>query len=107
MTAIFNEYLVSFVLIFLDDFLVFSKSEEEHEKHHRIVFEALWKANLKLKPKKCKLYQNSILYLGYKLTAEEISPDEGIIRALKEWKRPEKLQKWNRSLDSAVTIVDS
>ena len=91
MTAIFNEYLFSFVVIFLDDFLVFSKSEEEHEEHLRIVFEALRKANLKLKPKKCKLYQNSILYLGYKLTAEEISLDEGKIRALKEWKRPEKI----------------
>ena len=60
MTAIFNEYLFSFVLIFLDDVLVFSKTEKEHKEHLRIVFEALRKANLKLKPKKFKLYQNSV-----------------------------------------------
>ena len=53
MAAIFNECLSSFVLIFLDDVLGFSKSEEELL---RIMFEALRKANLKLKPKKCKLY---------------------------------------------------
>ena len=88
MTAIFNEYLFSFVLKLLNKFLVFSKSEEENEEHLPIVFEALRKANLKIKPKKCKLYQNSVTYLGYKLSAEKISPDEGEIRALKEWKRP-------------------
>ena len=77
MTAIFNEYLFSFVHIFFDDVLSFSKSEEEHEEHLRIVFEALRKANLKLKPKNCKLYQNSVTYLGYELIAEGISPDEG------------------------------
>ena len=60
MTAIFNEYLFSFVLIFLDDVLVFSKTEKEHKENLRIVFEALRKANLKLKSKKFKLYQNSV-----------------------------------------------
>ena len=53
------------------------------------MFEALRKANLKLKPEKCKLYQNSVTYLEYKLSAEGISPDEGKLKALKEWKRPE------------------
>ena len=81
MTAIFNEYFFNFALLFMDDVLVFSKSEEE----------ALRKANLKLKPKKCKLYQNSLTYFGFKLSAEKISPDEGKIRALKERKGPEKI----------------
>ena len=70
MTAIFNDYIFSFVLIFLNEVLVFSKTEEEHKEHLRIVFEALRKANLKLKPKNCKLYQNSVAYLGYKLTSK-------------------------------------
>ena len=73
MTAIFNEYLFSF-LIFLDDVLVFSKSEEDHEEHLRIVFEAVRNANLKLKPKKGKLYQNSVTYLRYKISAERFHP---------------------------------
>ena len=57
MTSIFNEYLFSFVLIFLDDVLVFSRNVEEHEKHVRLVFRALRQANLRLKPKKCRLFQ--------------------------------------------------
>ena len=48
-------------------------------------------SKLETKPKKCKLYQNSVTYLGYKLSAEGISPDEGKIRALKEWKIPENI----------------
>ena len=46
MTSIFNEYLFSFVLIFLDDVLVFSRNVEEHEKHMSLVFNALRQANL-------------------------------------------------------------
>ena len=87
MNAIFREYLYNFVLIFLDDVLVFSNSMDGHEEHLQLVFEALRAANLKLKPKKCKLYQESVTYLGYKLSADGISSDEGKIRALRESKR--------------------
>ena len=58
MTSIINEYLFSFVLIFLDDVLVFSRNVEEHEKHMRIVFHALRQANLKLKPKNAASFKN-------------------------------------------------
>ena len=84
MTSIFNEYLFSFVLIFLDDVLVFSTNVEEHEKHMRLVFHALREANLKLKPKKCRLFQKSVTYLGFKLSPEGIA-----LIAVREWKRPE------------------
>ena len=89
MTSIFNEYLFSFVLIFLDDVLVFSKNVEEHEKHMRLVFHALRQANLKLKPKKCRLFQEFVTYLGYKLSPEVNAPDENKLGALRYWKRPE------------------
>ena len=91
MNAIFREYLYNFVLIILDDVLVFSNSRHEHEKHLRLVFEALRAANLKLKLKKCELYQESVTDLGYKLGADGISPDEGKIRALREWTRQENI----------------
>ena len=89
MTSIFKEYLFSFVLIFLDDVLVFSRNVEEHEKHMRLVFHALHQANLKLKPKKCRLFQESVTYLGYKLSPEGIAPDENKLVAVRDWKRPE------------------
>ena len=89
MTSLLNEYLFSFNLIFLDDVLVFSRNVEEHEKHMRLVFHALRQANLKLKPKKCRLSQESVTYLGYKLSRERIAPDENKPVAVRDWKRPE------------------
>ena len=93
MTSIFKEYLFSFVLIFLDDILVFSRNVEEHEKHMCLVFHALRQANLKLKPKKCRLFQKSLTYLGYKLGPEGIAPDENKLIAVRDRKRPENVTK--------------
>ena len=89
MTSIFKEYLFSFVLIFLDDVLVFSKNVEEHEKYMRLLFHALRQANLKLSPKKCRLFQESVTYLGYKLSPEKIASDENKLVAVRGWKQPE------------------
>ena len=89
MTSIFIEYLFSFVLIFLDDVLVFSRIVEEHKKHMCLVFHALRQANLKLKPKKSRLFQESVTYLGYKLSQEGIPPVENNFVAVRDWKRPE------------------
>ena len=89
MTSISNGYLFSFVLIFLDDVLVFSKNVEEHEKHIRFVFHALRRANLKLKPKHCRLFQESVTYRRYKLSLERFAPDENKFVAVRDWNRPE------------------
>ena len=89
MTSIFEKYLFSFVLIFLDDVLVFSKSEEEHHRHLKLVFDALREANLKLKPKKCRLFQQAVTYLGYKLSADGIAPDDNKLTAVRDWKQPD------------------
>ena len=85
-TSIFNENLFSFVLIVLDDVLVFNKNVEEHEKHMRHVFQALRQANLKLKPKNCHLFQKSATFLGYKLSPEGVAPDENKLVAVRDWK---------------------
>ena len=91
MRSIFNEYLFSFVLIFFDDVLGFSRNVEEHEKKMRIVFHALRQANLKLKPKKCRLFQESVTYIGYKLSPEGIAPVENKLVAVRDCKGPEKV----------------
>ena len=84
MTSIFNEYLVSFVLIFLDDVLVFSRNVEEHEKQMHLFFHALRQANPKLKPKKIRLFQKSVTYIGYKLSPEGIATDENELISVRE-----------------------
>ena len=84
MTIIFEKYLFSFVLIFLDDVLVFSKSEEEHHRHLKLVADALREANLKLKPKICRLFQQAVTYLGYKLSADGTAPDDNKLTAVRD-----------------------
>ena len=68
---------------------MFSKNVEKHEKHMSLVFHALRRANLKLKSKKCRLFQESVTYLGYKLSPEGIAPDENKLVAVRDLKRPE------------------
>jgi hypothetical protein len=65
MNDIFRNYLDKFVIVFLDDILIYCKSEEEHEHHLRLVLKALRKHQLYSKFSKCYLYQNNIHYLGH------------------------------------------
>ena len=55
----------------------------------RLVFHALRQANLKLKPKKCRLFEESVIYLRFKLSPEGIAPVENELVAVRDWKRPE------------------
>ena len=63
MNRLFRPYLDEFVVIYIDDILVYSKTFEEHMKHLKIVFEILRKAELKIKLKKCKFCEPNIEFL--------------------------------------------
>jgi hypothetical protein len=65
MNGIFRNYLDMFVIVFLDDILICSKSKQEHEHHLRLVLQVLREHHLYAKPSKCSFYQNKIHYLGY------------------------------------------
>jgi hypothetical protein len=65
MNGVFREYLDKFVIVFLDDILVYSKLEEEHGNHLRMVFQVLREHQLYAKLSKCSFYQNKIHYLGH------------------------------------------
>jgi hypothetical protein len=65
MNGIFRNYLDKFVIVFLDDILIYSKSEEEHEHHLRLVLQVLREHQLYAKLSKCYFYQKKIHYLGH------------------------------------------
>jgi hypothetical protein len=88
MNSIFSQYLDKFVLVFIDDILVYSKTEEEHEEHLRIVLQTLRKHKLYAKFDKCDFYQKKIQYLGHVISAEGIAVDPEKIRAIMEWPIP-------------------
>jgi hypothetical protein len=65
MNALFAKYMRRFVLVFMDDILIYSKSMKDHIEHIRLVFQVLKENNLYIKFKKCTFAQQSISYLGH------------------------------------------
>jgi hypothetical protein len=88
MNNIFSQYLDKFVLVFIDEILLYSKTEEEHEENLRIGLQTLRKHKLYAKFDKCDFYQKKIQYLGHAISAEGIAVDPEKIRAIMEWLIP-------------------
>ena len=75
-------------IIYLDDIVIFSKDLANHLKRLDAVFCKLEEAGLKLKPSKCELFQQQLVYLGHVISAQGVSTDEGKIKAIKNWPTP-------------------
>ena len=75
MNTIFSEYLDKFVVVFIDDILVYSKTKEEHEEHLRILLQTLMKKKLYANFDNCDFYQKEIQYLGHIISAEGVVVD--------------------------------
>jgi hypothetical protein len=88
MNGVFQEYLDKFFIIFLDDILLYSKLEEEHEHHLRMVLQVLREHQLYAKLSKCSFYQNIIHYLGHIIFEEGITLDTENIKAITGWTSP-------------------
>ena len=88
MNEIFKGDSFKHVLIFLDDLLVYSETPAEHLEHLEKVFLKLRAAGLKLKPKKCDLFQTQVNYLGHVLDKTGIRPDPKKLEAVRDWERP-------------------
>jgi hypothetical protein len=88
MNSIFNQYLDKFVLVFIDDILVYSKIEEEHEEHLKIVLQTLREHKLYAKFDKCNFYQRKIQYLGHVISKDGIEVDPEKIKSIMEWPIP-------------------
>jgi hypothetical protein len=85
MNGVFREYLDKFVILFLGDILVYSKIEEEHENHLRMIFQVIRENQLYAKLSKCSFYQNQIHYLGNIISKEGIAVDPENIEAIRGW----------------------
>ncbi|XP_070003826.1 uncharacterized protein, partial [Nicotiana sylvestris] len=88
MNTIFRPYLDVFVIVFIDDILVYSRSEAEHAGHLRIVLQTLQDRKLYAKLSKCEFWLNSVAFLGHVISDEGISVDTQKIDAVKNWPRP-------------------
>src|ERR1043165_4308858 len=83
MNYLFQEWLDVFVL-YLDDILVYSKSEAEHEEHLRLVLQKLGDHQFYAKFSKCEFWLDKVNFLGHVISAEGIAVDPGRVRSIQE-----------------------
>ncbi|WVZ60291.1 hypothetical protein U9M48_010336, partial [Paspalum notatum var. saurae] len=88
MNKVFMDGLDKYVIVFIDDILVYSKTIEEHEEHLRKVLETLRSHQLYAKFSKCEFWLEKISYLGHIITAEGVAVDPEKIKAVMEWPQP-------------------
>ncbi|GBG90653.1 hypothetical protein CBR_g51001 [Chara braunii] len=93
MNDLFRPWLDKFVVVYLDDILVFSKTLQEHQGHLRQVLEKLREANFKINAKKCEWAKTQVLYLGHVLDGDGIKPEDSKIAAIRDWPTPRTLTK--------------
>ena len=87
MNRVFHE-LDRFVTVFIDDILIYYKSQDEHEKHLRIVLQILREGKLYAKLKKCEFWLNQVVFLGHVISKDEIMMDTNKVEAVVKWDRP-------------------
>jgi len=88
MNRIFHAYLDRFVVVFVDDILVYSKSEEEHAEHLKIVLQVLKEKNLYAKLSKCELWLNEVSFLGHIIYGSGIVVDPSKVDVVSQWETP-------------------
>jgi hypothetical protein len=88
MNGIFRNYLDKFVIVFLNDILIYSMSEEEHEHYLRLVMQVLREHQLYAKLSICSFYQKQIHYLGHIISEQGIAVDPKKIEAITGWPTP-------------------
>ena len=89
MHQIFREQLDQFIVIFLDDILIYSKNLQDHVDHVRRTLQILREHRLYAKVSKCAFFRHEVEYLGHVVTAAGIHPDESKVQAVSDWKIPE------------------
>ena len=85
MNKVFMEFLDKFVVVFIDDILVYSKNEEEHKEHLRLVLEKLREHQLYAKFSKCEFWLKEVGFLGHVISGEGIAVDPTKVETVTEW----------------------
>ncbi|KAK1645348.1 hypothetical protein QYE76_063153 [Lolium multiflorum] len=88
MNKVFMDYLDKFVMVFIDDILVYSKTAEEHEEHLRLVLGTLREHQLYAKFSKCQFWLKEVGFLGHVLSAGGLSVDPSLIKSIMERQPP-------------------
>ncbi|GJV65352.1 putative reverse transcriptase domain-containing protein [Tanacetum coccineum] len=88
MNRVCKQYLDKFVIVFIDDILIYSRNEKEHEEHLKTILGLLKKEELYAKSSKCEFWINTVKFLGHMIDSSGIHVDPAKIEAVKNWASP-------------------
>ncbi|XP_057426128.1 uncharacterized protein LOC130719523 [Lotus japonicus] len=88
MNRIFHEFLDRFVVVFIDDILIYSKDATEHEGHLRQVLQVLREKKLYANPSKCEFWLKEVNFLGHVISKEGIAVDPAKVETVLAWEQP-------------------
>src|SRR3954470_11490895 len=92
MNKVFMEFLDKFVVVFIDDILIYSKSKEENEGHLRLILEKLREHKLYAKFSKCEFWLNEVGFLGHIVSGDSVAVDPEKVSAVTEWESPKSVK---------------
>ncbi|KAL0151534.1 hypothetical protein M9458_053186, partial [Cirrhinus mrigala] len=98
MNEVFREFLHRFVIIYVNDILIYSRNMAEHCQHVQQVLHKLRQQRLYLKLEKCEFHLPSVQFLGYVISAEGVQMDQGKVTAIQNWPQPTTIKELQRFL---------
>ena len=88
MNRIFRPWLDKFIVVFIDDILIYSRNREDHADHLRVVLDVLKEHQLYGKLSKCEFWLEEVQFLGHVISAKGIAVDPAKIETVLKWERP-------------------
>ncbi|GKD43742.1 putative reverse transcriptase domain-containing protein [Tanacetum coccineum] len=101
MNRVCKPYLDKFVIVFIDDIMIYSKNKQEHKEHLKLILELLRKEELYAKFSKCEFWIPKVQFLGHMIDSKGIHVDPAKIESIKDWTSPKSLTKIRQFLGLA------